>query len=593
VAQRIVLLDDQTANRIAAGEVVERPASAVKELVENAIDAQATRIGVRLADGGKRLIEVSDNGWGMDAEDAVLSLQRHATSKIQSAEDLFAVKTLGFRGEALPSIASVSLLTLTTKSPDADAATRVYVRGGVIEGVEAAGAAEGTTVSVENLFYNTPARLKFLKTTATEAARCVEVVSHLALAHPHIAVRLTHEDQVVLATPGNGDLLACLATVWGRDAARKAIPLEGSFGPVTVRGYVCSPDFNRPGRTHELFFVNRRPIRSRLLAHALEDGVRAFTPDGRFPVAAVFIEMDPRLVDVNVHPTKSEVKFERDHEVHHAVNQAVKRALQSGGVVPALSLGPSAVAGRGSRAMAGSHPGPAAPEMFRAAVEAFRPADGAPNFAVGTEEVGTSREPAEVSTREELRGYRILGQMANTYIIAVTDQGLAIIDQHVAHERVLYERLTQMRQSQPRACQRLTEPFSLSLGAAEAALLRQRLEDFAALGWEIEAFGRDAFLVRSVPVYASRRAWEALLRDMVDELVHQSVARRLVVQRDHVTITNACKMAVKAGDPLTLEEMEGLIAQLADTQNPHFCPHGRPAIVTIPLHEIDRQFKRA
>ncbi len=593
MAQRIVLLDDQTANRIAAGEVVERPASAVKELVENAIDAQATRIGVRLADGGKRLIEVSDNGWGMDAEDAVLSLQRHATSKIQSAEDLFAVKTLGFRGEALPSIASVSLLTLTTKSPDADAATRVYVRGGVIEGVEAAGAAEGTTVTVENLFYNTPARLKFLKTTATEAARCVEVVSHLALAHPHIAVRLTHEDQVVLATPGNGDLLACLATVWGRDAARKAIPLEGSFGPVTVRGYVCSPDFNRPGRTHELFFVNRRPIRSRLLAHALEDGVRAFTPDGRFPVAAVFIEMDPRLVDVNVHPTKSEVKFERDHEVHHAVNQAVKRALQSGGVVPALSLGPSAVAGRGSRAMAGSLPGPAAPEMFRAAVEAFRPADRVPNLAVGTEEVGTSREPAEVSTREELRGYRILGQVANTYIIAVTNQGLAIIDQHVAHERVLYERLTQMRQSQPRASQRLTEPFSLSLGAAEAALLRQRLEDFAALGWEIEAFGRDAFLVRSVPVYASRRAWEALLRDMVDELVHQSVARRLVVQRDHVTITNACKMAVKAGDPLTLEEMEGLIAQLADTQNPHFCPHGRPAIVTIPLHEIDRQFKRA
>ncbi|MGC8668930.1 MAG: DNA mismatch repair endonuclease MutL [Chthonomonadales bacterium] len=593
MGQRIILLDDQTANRIAAGEVVERPASAVKELVENAIDAQATRIVIRLIEGGKRLIEVSDNGWGMDEEDAILSLQRHATSKIRTSDDLFAVRTLGFRGEALPSIASVSLLTLTTKSAEADAATRVHVRGGIIEAVEPAGAADGTTVVVENLFYNTPARLKFLKTTPTETARCVEVVAHLALAHPDIAVRLVSEEQAALATPGNGDLLDCVATVWGRDAARKALRVEGSFGSVRVHGYVCAPDFNRPGRTHELFFVNRRPIRSRLLAHALEDAVRAFTPDGRYPVAVIFLEMDPRLVDVNVHPTKSEVKFERDHEVHHAVNQAVKNALQSESVSPTLTLGNRAGL-RYQPASAATAARPSiSPEAYRAAVDAFRPTEADPGAGAGLARGNAVPGAANLSTREELRGYRVLGQVQNTYIVAVTDRGIAIIDQHVAHERVLYERLSRMRQAQPLASQRLTEPFSLSLGSAEATLLRQRLEDFAAMGWDLEPFGRDAFLVRAVPVYASRRAWDTLLRDMVDELVHQSVARRLVVQRDHVTITNACKMAVKAGDPLTLEEMEGLIAQLADTENPHFCPHGRPAVVTIPFHEIDREFKRA
>lgn len=590
--QRIVLLDDQTANRIAAGEVVERPASAVKELVENAIDARATRIAIHLQEGGKRLIEVQDNGWGMDPEDAVLSLQRHATSKIHTSEDLFAVETLGFRGEALPSIASVSLLTLTTKPADAEAGTRVQVRGGIIDTVEPAGASDGTTVVVEHLFYNTPARLKFLKAAPTEMARCVEVVERLALAHPHIAMSLASQDQTVLATPGNGDLLGCLATVWGRDAARKAIPVQNACGPVQVHGYVCSPDFNRPGRTHELFFVNRRPIRSRLLSHALEDAVRAFTPDGRYPVALILIEMDPHLVDVNVHPAKSEVKFERDHEVHHAVSQAVKKALGSGGVIPALTLSPPVRPTGRPVSSRLEFQSAAWADAVGAAVDAFMPGDAAAGPKQDAPPLSSSAGSAEESPGQELRGYRILGQVLNTYIVAVTDKGLAIIDQHVAHERVLYERLSRMRQAQPPASQRLTEAFSLSLGAAEAALLRQRLEDFRAMGWDLEPFGRDAFLVRAVPVYASRRSWETLLRDMVDELVHQSVARRLVVQRDHVTITNACKMAVKAGDPLTMEEMAGLIAQLAETQNPHFCPHGRPAIVTIPFHEIDRQFKR-
>jgi len=611
MANRIILLDENTANRIAAGEVVERPASVVKELVENAIDAGATQIVVALEEGGKRRVEVADNGCGMGPEDAVLALQRHATSKIRTADDLFAIRTLGFRGEALPSIASVSHLTLTTKAPDEAAGVRVVVQGGDIERVEEIGARDGTQVVVEDLFYNTPARLKFLKSTPTELARAVEVVGHLAIAHPGIAFRVRHGGQEVLSTPGGGEPLGALAAVWGRDIARKVLPIRHETPGLIVSGFACTPDVTRPGRSHELFFVNGRPIRSRLLGHALEDAFRALTPESRYPIAALFVEITPDLVDVNVHPTKTEVKFTRDHEVHHAASQAIKNALLTYGIVPTVG-----VESRRTRGESGRHPVPIPQIAFggrdfdalaRAVGDAFRPTSpaSAPPQTIetfplppgeATEFPNTEHPTPNTALRpfaEQLRGFRVLGQARRTYIVAVTDEGIAFIDQHVAHERVLYERLTIKRAEQGIPAQQLAVPITLALGAAEAALLKQRLEDFAGAGWEIEPFGRDSFLVRSVPSCVTKRDYEALLRDMVDELAHLSVARRLIVQRDHVTITNACKMAVKAGDPLTREEMTGLLEQLADTENPYLCPHGRPIIVTIPFIELDRKFKRA
>jgi DNA mismatch repair protein MutL len=611
MANRILLLDENTANRIAAGEVVERPASAVKELVENSIDAGATQITVALEEGGKRRVEVADNGCGMGPEDAVLALQRHATSKIRTADDLFAIRTLGFRGEALPSIASVSHLTLTTKAPDEAAGVRITVHGGDIERVEEVGARDGTVVIVEDLFYNTPARLKFLKSTPTELARAVEVVGQLAIAHPQIAFRVRHNGQEVFSTPGSGEPLGALAAVWGRDIARKLIPIRNETPGLMVSGFLCTPDVTRPGRSHELFFVNGRPIRSRLLGHALEDAVRALTPESRYPIAALFVEIAPDLVDVNVHPTKTEVKFTRDGEVHHAAGQAVKSALLAYGIVPTIE-----VESRESRVESRRLPVADSQHSFggrdfevlaRAAVDAFQPIESVtiplaeqpaePAEEAPAGEAGLTTHDSRLTTpprpfAEQLRGFRVLGQARNTYILAITDEGIAVIDQHVAHERVLYERLTIRRREQGIPTQHLAVPITLALGAAEAALLRQRLEDFAATGWEIEPFGRDSFLVRSVPSYAARREYEQLLRDMVDELAHQSVARRLIVQRDHVTITNACKMAVKAGDPLTMEEMTGLLEQLADTENPYLCPHGRPIVVTVPFSEIDRRFKR-
>jgi DNA mismatch repair protein MutL len=596
MANRIRLLDDNTANRIAAGEVVERPASAVKELVENAIDAGATRIGVSLEEGGKRRIEIVDNGSGMGPEDAVLALQRHATSKIQSADDLFAIRTLGFRGEALPSIASVSHFTLTSKADDEDAGVRIVVHGGEIEAVENVGAREGTIVAVEDLFYNTPARLKFLKSTPTELARAVEAVGHLAIANPQTAFRIAHNGSEMLATPGGGEPLGALAAVWGRDIARKLVPVTFESPGLCVSGFLCTPDVHRPGRSHELFFVNGRPIKSRLLTHALEDAVRSLTPDSRYPIAALFIQIAPDMVDVNVHPTKTEVKFTRDGDVHHAVSQAVKRAVLAHGILPTVSLGLDSR--EATRVEPTQAPLGGLEPFARAAVEAFTPREPLSEFEpqpqpeAQTYDDVTSRVAPRKPFAEQLRGFRVLGQAQNTYIIALTDDGIAIIDQHVAHERVLYERLTEKRREQGIPMQHLAVPVTLALGTAEATLLQQRLEDFAGSGWEIEPFGRDSFLVRAVPAWIRSKAHESVLRDMVDELVHQSVSRRLVVQREHVTITNACKMAVKAGDPLTIEEMTGLLAQLADTENPYVCPHGRPIVVTVPFAEIDRKFKR-
>ena len=703
---RVVLLDENTANQIAAGEVVERPASAVKELVENAIDSGATQIVVALEDGGKQSIIVADNGCGMTRSDAILALQRHATSKIRTADDLFAITTLGFRGEAMPSIASVSRMTVTSKPADEESGTRLVIAGGEIQSVEEIAARSGTTIEVSELFYNTPARMKFLKSTPTEVARVVEIVGQLAAAYPEIAFRLRQSTQEVFATPGNGEPLAALAAVWGREIARKLIPIRHEGMGLNVTGFIATPDISRPGRSHELIFVNRRPIKSRLIGHALEEAVRSLTPDSRYPIAAAFIDIHPDLVDVNVHPTKTEVKFTRDGEVHHAVSQAVKGALLAYGIVPQARLttavpatppSPQSAFGFGASSpvspstTASATPFQEAASAFALALAGFAPlestaagaaaeqaqnaaapfdaslpapdavafpqdaagnpnqesadaqdaaalwqslgiiasmpetlaagascppeqtpqaagaeADATPNISVTTSLDANARNAAPPNPdeswqtpprprpfAEQLREFRVLGQARNTYIIALTPNGLAVIDQHVAHERVLYERLTIKRFANGIPVQRLAVPITVSLGRREALLLAEHCDSFTSAGWDIAAFGKDSFVVRSIPAMLVNKPYEKILRDMIDELVNQTVSRRLLVQQEHVTITNACKMAVKAGDPLSMEEMQGLLEQLAETENPYLCPHGRPIVVTIGFHELDKQFKRA
>ena len=621
---RVVLLDENTANRIAAGEVIERPASAVKELVENAVDAGATHISISLDEGGKKRIVVSDNGIGMTRGDAILALQRHATSKIRSADDLFAIQTLGFRGEALPSVASVSRFELVTKQPDADHGFRLRVVGGELSEVEPIASIDGTTVEVADLFYNTPARLKFLKSTASEVGRVMEMVGHLAISFPGVAFRVRQQSHESLSTPGNGEPLATLAAVWGRETARKLVPIHFESPGLSVTGYVATPDLSRTGRSHELFFINRRPIKSRLLAHALEDAFRSLTPDSRYPVAAIFVEIDPGLVDVNVHPTKTEVKFTRDGDVHHAVSQAVKQALLAYGIVPTPRTTvfgadePSATGqsgfhfpapeNRGSAAFAFgalvetvTHALPDARQQFddpgpleasAIATAGSTPLPTETMSAAGAGEAGLAERAAPRPFADQLREFTVIGQARNTYIIALTPDGIAVVDQHVAHERVLYERLTVKRFAGGIPVQRLVMPVSLNLERREALLLAEHCASFGVAGWDIAPFGGESFLIRAVPALLANKPYEKLLRDMIEELVNHTVSRRLLVQRDHVTITNACKMAVKAGDPLTIEEMSGLLEQLAETENPYMCPHGRPIVVKIPFTELDRQFKR-
>lgn len=616
---RVILLDENTANRIAAGEVVERPASAVKELVENALDADATQILVELEEGGKRSIRVTDNGHGMTRTDAILALQRHATSKIRTADDLFAIRTLGFRGEALPSIASVSRFTLTSRPHDLESGIRILAVGGDIQAVEETAAREGTRVEVEDLFFNTPARLKFLKSTPTEIGRAIDVVGNLAVAYPGVAFRLRHGSQEIFVTPGNGDPLGALAAVWGRDVARRLVPARHESPGLTVHGYIATPDATRPGRTHQLFFVNLRPIKNRVLTHALEEAFRSLTPESRHPIATLFVEMNPELVDVNVHPTKTEVKFTRDGEIHHAAGQAVKSALLQYGIVPTVrstpgtaAVAPPPPAGpvptgltgnlRFAQTYAGSQEGLTGDPTHssptpRADVSGLFAGSIAGGLLDGPPEEPDAlplvQRPRPKPFAEQLREFQILGQARNMYIVALTPDGIAVIDQHVAHERVLYERLTVKRFSQGIPVQRLAVPLTLQMSRREALLLAEHCGHFAPAGWEIEPFGGESFVIRAIPAILANKPYAQVLRDMIDELVNQTVSRRLLVQQDHVTITNACKMAVKAGDPLNREEMQSLIEQLAETENPYLCPHGRPIVVTVPFHELDRQFKRA
>ena len=588
----IIVLDEHTANRIAAGEVIERPASVVKELVENAIDAGASQIWITLEDGGKELIKVADNGSGMTREDGVVALQRHATSKIRTADDLFAIRTLGFRGEALPSVASVSIMELITKHASEPAGTRLEVEAGTITNLESVGAPQGTTVIVRRLFFNTPARLKFLRSAQTELSHITDLGGRFCLAYPGVNFRLMHGEKEILAAPGSGDVLGAAASVYGRDAARELVPIEFDSAPLRVWGYVSKPSFTRANRAHQVFFVNRRSIRNKTLTHAADQGYSSFgLQPGRYPVLIIFVDIVPELVDVNVHPAKAEVKFSRDYEVHNVVQKAVHDALASGAAMPTVTRAREAGWPVTGERRAISPQGMLLPPeesdvaAFREAV--LRRAEGVEPAIPGAEQL-----EAEPFAPVHLGSARIIGQARNTYIIAECEDAILVIDQHVAHERVLFEQLKRSREDGHPAVQGLVIPITLELARREGSLVGERLGDLRAIGFDIEVFGRDAYVVRGVPADVKPKDAEPLLRDIIAELVDVSIARHLVARPEQVLITSACKMAIKAGDPLSRPEMEDLLRRLAACDNPFVCPHGRPIIISLTNWELDRKFRR-
>jgi DNA mismatch repair protein MutL len=635
-------LDEQLVNRIAAGEVVERPASALKELIENALDAGAMRLEIEAEMGGRRLIRVRDDGIGMTRTDALHALQRHATSKIASDADLMRITTLGFRGEALPSIASISRMEILTRAFEEDTGTRIVVEGGEVKSVEEVGAPIGTTVTVRDLFYNVPARLKFLKTVPTELGHMIETVTRYAFAYPDVSFRLVHERQELIFTPGNGDLLTAAASIWGRETVQGMVSVDYERDGIRVWGLIAPPHQTRPTRQHQYFFVNLRPVRNKTLTAALDEAYKTLTPEKRYPACILLVGIDPRQVDVNVHPAKIEVRFQREQAVFEAVVNAIRAALLQHGMIPS-ALPPSASrgqtitpprppdaetihqilmqrAGLAPTEAVGTpaHPetltdadGTAAfPELHSAAVETpaypETPANADP-FVSARHAVAPTPTPADETPplleteplqtthlpfAHLLDDLYILGQVRNTYIVASTRQGLVIIDQHVAHERVLYEQLCYRRGASPIPKQHLLTPETLQLSRRDALLLHEKLPELEAIGFELEPFGVDTYLIRAVPA-ALKGDPVQTLRDIIDELVELSVSKRLPIAREQIWITTACKLAVKAGDPLSMPEMRKLIEDLARTENPYLCPHGRPITIVMTWHEIERKFKRS
>lgn len=600
----IQVLDEATANKIAAGEVVERPASVVKELVENALDAKANEIKVELADGGKKLIRVVDNGIGMSREDAILSLKRHATSKVRTADDLFSIMTLGFRGEALPSISSVSRMEITTRRECDDHGTKVVCIGSEVTEVLDVGCPTGTTISITDLFHNVPARQKFLKSAQTELGHAIELVNRYAVSHSNVDISLSHNDRTIFKSTRSEKTQDAILTVFGRDAAENIIPISGESGPYTVHGFVSRPAYSKANRSGQLFYVNHRFVRNRNLIHALDEAYRGILPQGRFPLLVAFIQVDPENVDVNVHPTKIEVKFVKEWEVHHLLTSAIRSALSTSAVSPTgfdSMPGVAPTVQRPPFAQQANHwqeRPPVTSELdmgpFHDALTARIQATDSP-FAPGPAphpvDVASAVPDPFTDERELLAGAIVLAQARNMYIVGQSPSGILLIDQHVAHERVLYERLSSAKAVTD--VQRLIAPVTLSLGKREALVVENKIQDIQSLGFDIEPFGKDAFVVRGVPAIIANRNYERILMDTIDELTELTLARRLMIHKDGIITTTACKMAIKAGERMSMDEMVRLVSDLKATKNPYLCPHGRPIVICISNRELDKMFGRA
>lgn len=597
LSRRVFLLDPHTVNQIAAGEVVERPASVVKELVENALDAEATRIQVEFRASGKELIRVSDDGCGMTLEDAATALQRHATSKISNADDLLDVLTLGFRGEALPSIASVSRMTVSTGVEDG--VRNIFrIDGGTVTPPTRASGPRGTDIQVEDLFFNTPARLKFLKSDTTELGACLEYLYKYALGYPSVAFQVVHNGQPALSTSGSGDLLQAVSEIWGLETSRSLAETQSATAGISISGLVSPPHFTKPTRAFQYFYVNGRPVRSKTLYAALDQAYRDLTPEKRYPVVVLNLSLDSARVDVNVSPTKSEVKFQQEGAAFDAIRYAVRSALMEHGMVPdatKISLANEALHNSNPQTFSFSTPGftPGAGAQAGIGELSFLaqlPLEEAVSFpsALVSQPSDSSRYPFG----ELVDGLRILGQVMNTFIVAETRRGIAIIDQHVAHERILYEYLCGLKGSTAIEKQPLLTPETLHLDKRAALLLKERMEEVVAVGFDLECFGGESFLIRAAPAALRGKSPLKVLQDLVNELVEAAVTKRFVPTREQIWITSSCKMAVKAGDPLSVPEMEKLIVDLASTENPYLCPHGRPITIMLSREELLRKFKR-
>jgi DNA mismatch repair protein MutL len=682
---KIHVLSERVANQIAAGEVVERPASVVKELLENALDAGSTRIRIQVEAGGKKLIQITDNGCGMVRDDAMLAFERHATSKIKETDDLLSIATLGFRGEALPSIASVARLYLETRAEQEAAGTVLEINGGKMIRVEEAGLPLGTSITIRDLFFNTPARKKFLRSESTELSHIASLVTHYALAHPEKHFELHSATNALLVAPPVAGHRERVYQVFGRETLDQLIPLAAvqpleriglpqpppwrraaeiavnasadvadasragapaphdfgqSFGEVRLHGFVSKPEIQKLNRNSIFIFVNGRLIRDRLIQHAIIEAYRNILPPTVFPVVLLFIEMPGAEVDVNVHPSKTEVRFRQQTVVHDFVRESVRAALMKARPVPQflteIGAQPSAMPGLSSPGLS-NHPfadgATASDGAARASWHDLSEAAASGSFALQAPTVPAvtariefeggiaveanaavslaraatadpqpvpdhgcappiAKEPQSAPTLESLRTLRPLGQIRNSFILAVNEDGLWIIDQHVAHERVLFERVLRQRSAQRVESQRLLLPLIIELTPAQQAIFSEIAEELAHNGFEAEPFGARSVAVKVAPAGVDAAQIGHMLNEIFEQFLREDQAINLEAIRTRIAASIACHAAIKVNMPLEQNKMEWLLAELAKTDHPMTCPHGRPVVLRYSMQDIQKAFKR-
>jgi len=649
---KIQLLDEQLTNMIAAGEVVERPASVVKELVENAIDAQAKRIDIEIEEGGLQLIRIVDDGEGMDRDDCARAFERHATSKIRTTRDLFTIRSLGFRGEALPSIASVAKVELLSTESSGKIGTRLIVEGGQVKSITDAARVKGTEILVRDLFYNTPARLKYMKSIATEIGHISDYVNRLALTYPHIGFTLSHNGKVLLQTSGDGKLLHVIAAIYGVQVAKLLLPISGETLDFTWTGFISKTEVTRANRSYLSTLVNGRYIRHYGLNNAIMRGYHTLLPGGRYPIVVLQVNMDPVLVDVNVHPAKLEVRFSKEEELCAVIERSVQSTLRQGlsivkplqtertrertGLQPvqtALDLSmrsPSIENFAGARVREWLSPPTAVPEpqpipmvmpvLNQNAVDSAMPSkmetavreepaeydDEVPMMESQEESVQlpfpepedlpelSATETAAPTSESAVPLFYPVGQVHGTYIVAQNETGMYLIDQHAAQERIFYEYFMEKLKEEGVASQILLFPHTMECTVAEAERLKKRLELLQSFGLEIEWFGNRTFLVRAHPHWFPEGSELEVIEELVQFVLETSESSKVDIRqmREKAAIMMSCKASIKANRYLTHAEMESLLGRLRETTSPFTCPHGRPIIIHFTSYELEKMFKR-
>lgn len=585
----IIVLDGNTANKIAAGEVVERPASVVKELVENALDAGASRIFLQIENSGRQLIKITDNGLGMSPDDALLALERHSTSKIRAIEDLDSLKTLGFRGEALPSMASVSRMDIITKPAGRLTGTRIKVQGGELLGTQEWATPDGTTVEIRDLFFNTPARKKFLKSRGVEFSHIADIITRYAIAYPEIYFKLTHDGKDIITAPPSNDLRERILNIYGKDLAKGVVEIHHHTDEMEISGLAGPPGITRATRELQSVFVNNRFIKSPLIFRAIQQGYHTLLPRGRYALAVVFIKMDPMDLDVNVHPAKVEVKFKQEKKVFDAVSLAVQNGLTGKKEMEIEGVDRQEKRRFNQESITyGVHN----TGQTRNGQKIRETSAAYDNKISGITETPPILKP-EGHSWPDFSELKPLGQIKNSFIIAEGPEGVIIIDQHAAHERVLFEKFSEKLLMEEMKKQKLLSPSVLEFTPKEKSILSENVGFLGELGFQIEDFGGNSVIVKSLPVVLNNLQGKEQIAEIVREILDATRITNREKKREEIIFSIACHNAIKAGDFMMAGEMETLFHQLNGTKNPGTCPHGRPTFIRMDMGELRKRFLRS